>query len=71
VSVDLGEGHSIARGAKVAVRLADRYHEEEVTSMQVNGKNVAIAQGPCKVGIVSSLTKREVKPGQFVFAKSD
>ena len=69
VSVDLADGVSLARGAKVAIRLADQYHEEEVTSMQINGEDVAIAKGPCRVGIVSSLTKSNVKPGQFVFSK--
>jgi hypothetical protein len=48
----------------------DRYHEEEVTSMQVNGEGVAIAHGPCKVGIISTLKKESVKRGQLVFAKS-
>ena len=38
VSVDLDDGQSIARGARIAVRLADRYHEEEVKSMQVDGE---------------------------------
>lgn len=69
MSIDLYEGQSIAHGAKIVIRLADRYHEEAVTSMQVNGEDVAVAQGPCKVGIVSTLTKNMVKPGQFVFSK--
>jgi len=71
LSIDLAEGQTIARGARTAVRLVDRYHEEEVKSMQVNGENVAIAHGPCKVGVVSSLKKSDVKPGQMIFAKSD
>jgi len=71
VSVDIDDGKSIARGARVAIRLADCYHEEEIKSMQVNGEDVAIARGPCKVGIVTSLTKTDVKPGQVVFVKSD
>jgi len=71
VSIELIEGQSIARGARVAIRLCDRYHEEEVKSMQVNGEDLAIASGPCKVGIVSSLTKSDVKRGQAVFSRKD
>ena len=36
--------------------------------MQVNGEDVAIAHGPCNVGVLSSLSKSDVKPGQMVFA---
>lgn len=70
LSIELMEGKTIARGERIAVHLVDRYHEEEVKSMQVNAKDVATAQGPCKVGIVSSLTKTDVKPGDLIFAKS-
>ena len=44
VSIKLNKGLSIVSGAKVAIRLVDRYHEEEVTSMQINGQDVAIAR---------------------------
>ncbi len=71
ISIELTEGQSIAQGEKIAIRLCDRYHEEDVKSMQVNGEDVTIASGPCRVGIVSSLTKSDVKPGQMVFTKRD
>lgn len=69
VSIDLNEGEAIARGARVAIRLGDRYHEDVVTSMQISGVDVPIANGPCRVGIATSLTKTDVKPGQLVFVK--
>ena len=69
VSIELIEGRSITRGAKIAIRLCNRYHEEEVKSMQVKGEDVAIATGPCRVRIVSSLTKSDVKRGQTVFSR--
>jgi hypothetical protein len=69
VSIELIEGQSITLGARIVIRLCDRYHEEEVKSMQINGEDVAIAAGPCRVGIVSSLTKSDVKRGQTVFSR--
>ena len=67
LSIELNDGESLACGATIAIRLDGRYHVENVKSMHMSRVDVRIAHGPCKVGIVTSLKKHDVRQGQPVF----
>jgi len=70
VSVELHDGKTVRCGELMTFRLPDRYHEEEIVSMQIHGEAVMTAQGPCRVGIVTKLPQKDAKPGLKVFART-
>jgi hypothetical protein len=69
VSVDLQTGDHVETGMTLGMRLATRYHEERISSLQVNHEAVAAATGPCRVGIKTTLHRSDVEIGQAVFLR--
>lgn len=69
ISVELNTGATLKLGDVIGVRLESRYHEESISSLQMNGVSVTASNGPCKVGIATQLTKGDLQPGQSVFVR--
>jgi hypothetical protein len=69
MSVDLHRGETVNIGDTLGMRLATRYHEETIESLQVNRNAVVVATGPCRVGIKTSLHKSDIDIGQDVFLR--
>jgi hypothetical protein len=69
MSVELEAGTRIETGMVLGLRLATRYHEEVVESLQVNNQAVAAAMGPCRVGIKTTLHRSDVEIGQALFVR--
>ena len=53
-------------GDTICIRLADRFYQQAVGSLQVQGKAKQEVTGPTRVGISTSLTKKELNDGQQV-----
>jgi hypothetical protein len=70
MSVQLADGETVKVGDIIAIRLAARYHEERIESLEVDRNAVATATGPCKVGIRTNLRKSDLHEGQHVFIRT-
>jgi hypothetical protein len=69
MSVDLDVGDTVKVGDTLGMRLATRYHEETIASLEVDHNAVPAATGPCKVGIKTTLRKSDLDTGQAVFIR--
>ena len=69
MSVELADGETIKLGDTVGVRLAGRYHEQRVESLERDHESVATATGPCKVGIQTTLRKTDLRIGQALLVR--
>ncbi|MGA3098347.1 MAG: hypothetical protein ABSF25_17990 [Bryobacteraceae bacterium] len=67
-SVVLDATATIRRGDFILIRLADRYHWQEVESMQKDGADIGEAHG-CVIGIQTALRRSDVGVGDFVFVR--
>jgi hypothetical protein len=70
MSVQVADGETVKVGDTLGVRLAGRYHEERIESLQIDRVSVITAIGPCKAGIGTKLCKRELSVGQAVFIRT-
>lgn len=69
MSVGLQPGEMVETGRTLGIRLATRYHEEPIESLQVERKTVSAATGPCRVGIKTTLKRSDVDVGQAIFLR--
>lgn len=69
MSVNLDPGETVKLGDTLGIRTCTRYHEEEIESLQVEHDVVSTATGPCKVGIKTTLGKRDLNTGQAAFIR--
>jgi hypothetical protein len=69
ISIELEEQQTVLIGDTIAFRLADRYFEEIVESLELQGQSVESASGPCRVGVKTKLGKSDLKAGQPVFLR--
>jgi hypothetical protein len=70
MSVQLAEGEAVRVGDTLALRLATRYYEEQIESLQVEHTSVQIATGPRKVGVKTKLAKADLHAGQRVYVRT-
>jgi hypothetical protein len=69
IAVELEDGVSAEIGMRLGIRLAARYHEEPIKSLQFQGKSIRAATGPCRVGIKTTLRKSDLVIGHPVFVR--
>lgn len=69
MSVDLQPGETAETGKIVGIRLATRYHEEPIESLQVEHRTVSAVTGPCRVGVKTTLRRSDLGIGQSVFVR--
>jgi hypothetical protein len=70
MSVQLDDGQAVRVGDTIGVRLATRYYEEQVKSLQLEHETVQTATGPRKVGIKTNLRRGDLGVGQAVFVRT-
>ena len=70
MSVELTNGEIIKVGDTLGIRLATRYYEELIESLEIDRISVKVATGPCKVGIKTKLGKNKIDVGQVVFIRT-
>ena len=69
ISLDITSGESISVGDTLCVRLATRYHEQRITSLQVDREDKVSAVGPIRVGVATALSSGEIRAGSPVFVR--
>ncbi|MBN2291704.1 MAG: hypothetical protein JXM70_04725 [Pirellulales bacterium] len=69
MSIELQPNKTIKIGDTIGIRLAERYHEESVKSLQLNRNAISSATGPCRVGIQTILRRSDLAIGQAVFIR--
>jgi hypothetical protein len=69
MSVQLDDGAAVCVGDVLGIRLATRYYEEQIESLQVEHDAVQTAIGPKRVGIKTKLRKADFHVGQRVYVR--
>jgi hypothetical protein len=69
VSVEVNPGETVRVGDTLAIRVATRWYEQRIESLQVEHNAVRSATGPCRVGIKTTLHKSGLAIGQAVFIR--
>ena len=69
MSIQLADGEAVKVGSTLGIRLATRYYEERIESLQIEHEPVQAAMGPCNVGIKTKLRKTDLRAGQPVYVR--
>ncbi len=69
MSVQLADGETVKVGDTLGIRLAARYYEEQIESIQVEHESFHTVTGPKKVGIKTKLRKTDLGVGQPVYVR--
>ena len=67
VSLAVDDSARIRVGDTIVIRLRDRYHQQAINSLQVNGAAVPEVPGGVVAGVQTSLHRRDVPIGALVF----
>jgi hypothetical protein len=70
MSVQLDAGETVNVGDTLGIRLAARYCEETIESLQVEHESVQTASGPSRVGIKTKVRKADLRIGQPVYIRT-